>query len=141
MKNIPSFYTIHSDGGSRGNPGPAAYGFVVYDDSKRIVHEEGKRIGITTNNVAEYQGVIAALRWVYQTEHKPKTISFFLDSELVASQLNGRYKIKNEHLRSLFFTVKELESKIEVGIEFRSIPREQNIEADRMVNLALNSTE
>ncbi|OIP57226.1 MAG: hypothetical protein COX79_02590 [Candidatus Levybacteria bacterium CG_4_10_14_0_2_um_filter_36_16] len=136
--NKPDFI-IFTDGGSRGNPGEAAYGFVVQDGENEIIYQEGKRIGINTNNVAEYSGVVAALQWLVKNVDKDNiTVQFFLDSQLVASQLGGLWKIKNENLRSLFFTIKSLEEKLEGKIFYHAIPREKNFAADRMVNLALD---
>ena len=162
MNNKPD-YTIYCDGGARGNPGPAAYGFVIYDSNGSKKYEEGGAIGITTNNVAEYSAVVAALKYVlsikYPFESFDKTpfgrtqgkqdksaqgnkvlsIRFFLDSQLVAEQLSGRWKIKNESLRNFFFTIKDLEQKIGAKFSYFSVPREQNKEADRLVNLALDA--
>ncbi len=131
---------IHADGGSRGNPGEAAYGFVIYDQSRNKLYEEGKRIGQNTNNVAEYSGVVAALKWVKENAKNTKTVSFFLDSKLAVEQLNGRYKVKNENLRNLFFTAKSLESETGVKITYTHILRELNKDADKMVNWALDLT-
>lgn len=133
-------YTIYCDGGARGNPGPAAYGFVVYSDGSKV-YEEGKFIGDTTNNVAEYSAVIAALKYIsgQSANEELLTISFILDSQLVAEQLSGRWKIKNENLRKLVVTVKELERELHAKISYRNVPREQNKEADRLVNLALDN--
>lgn len=130
--------TIYCDGGSRNNPGEAAYGFVVYDDNKKI-HEEGRRIGIATNNVAEYTAVIEALKWVTAHYKNTKKLMFFLDSSLAVNQLNGIFKIKSEHLRDLFFTIKSLEKMHQLSTVFTAIPREKNKAADRMVNLALDN--
>lgn len=131
-------YIVYADGGSRGNPGEAAYGFVIYDCEMNKIYEEGKRIGIDTNNVAEYKGVISALKWFEQNSKTNVTIQFFLDSLLVASQMEGIWKIKNENLRSLFFTAKSLGEKIGGRINYKHILREKNSAADRMVNLALD---
>ena len=136
-------FTIFADGGSRGNPGEAAYGFVVYDKNGNTIFEKGTRIGIATNNTAEYSAIIAALKWVENKLvlggqiQKPR-IQFYLDSELVAMQLNCKYKVRNENLRNLFFTIKNLERKIGGEFFYEAIPREQNKEADRLVNLALD---
>ena len=130
---------IHADGGSRGNPGEAAYGFVVYDESRNKLYEEGKKIGINTNNVAEYSGVVAALKWVKDNAKNTNKVSFFLDSKLAVEQLNGRYKVKNENLRNLFFTVKALESQTGIKATYSHVMRELNKDADRMVNIALDS--
>lgn len=136
-------FTIFADGGSRGNPGEAAYGFVVYDKNGNTIFEEGVRIGIATNNTAEYNAIIAALKWIENNLlksgplQKPQ-IQFYLDSELAVMQLNGKYKVKNENLRNLFFTIKNLEQKIGGDFFYSSIKREKNKAADKLVNLALD---
>ena len=123
------------DGGARGNPGPAAYGFVVKTNNQ-IVKKEGKTLGVATNNFAEYTAVIEALMWLAKN-FKGQDLNFFLDSQLVASQLSGIYKIKNAKIRELVIKVKGLET--EFGqIKYQHIPREQNKEADQLVNLALD---
>lgn len=129
---------IFGDGGSRNNPGEAAYGFVVYENEKEI-YKQGKRIGIATNNVAEYTAVIEALRWVKDNRENVTRVDFFLDSALAVHQLNGRFKVKNEALRGLYFTVKSLEKTINASVSFTAIPREKNKAADRMVNMALDN--
>ena len=135
---------IYTDGGSRGNPGPAAYGYVIYDSDKNVLHEEGKAIGVNTNNVAEYSGIVESLKWVQENISKNQEekidIQFFMDSQLAAMQLSGLWKIKNENLRNLFFTIKILERNVGGKITFSHVRREQNKEADRLVNLALDST-
>jgi len=133
-------YTIYADGGARGNPGPAAYGFVIYDEQGSKIYEEGRAIGKTTNNVAEYSGVVAALKWIISSIQYPvSSIQFFLDSQLVAEQLSGGWKIKSENLRNLFFTIKDLEQKIGAKVTYSNVPREQNREADRLVNATLDN--
>lgn len=136
-------YTIYTDGGARGNPGPAAYGFVINDSKGSRIYEEGRTIGNATNNVAEYSAVIAALRWLAsQTTDKRQLttdIRIFLDSQLAAQQLSGRWKIKNERLRNLYFTIKELEQNLGVKVIYQHVVREKNLEADRLVNLALDA--
>ncbi|HRN96680.1 MAG TPA: ribonuclease HI family protein [Candidatus Levybacteria bacterium] len=136
MKN--THFTIHSDGGARGNPGPAAYGFVVTDDNKNLVHKDSGYIGETTNNVAEYTGVVKALEWILK-HTTPTSLSVILDSELVARQLSGIYKIKNENLKKYYLSIKELERDIHCPITFSSVPRNQNKEADALVNAALDN--
>ena len=138
MKN-ESNLTVYCDGGARGNPGPAAYGFVIFNEHDSKIYEEGRAIGNTTNNVAEYSAVIAALKYVLSIKYKVLSIKFFLDSQLVAEQLSSRWKIKNENLRNLYFTTRELEKKIGAKFTYSSVPREQNQEADRLVNLALDN--
>lgn len=130
--------TIHSDGGSRGNPGPAAYGFTIHNDENLLLHEEGEYIGIETNNVAEYTGVLKAFEWI-STHSEPGAINVILDSELVARQLSGIYKIKNENLKGYVAAIKSLERKIAATVTYTSIPRAQNKEADRLVNKALDA--
>ena len=129
---------INTDGGSRGNPGPAAIGVVIKDDSNKIIHQFGQIIGITTNNVAEYQGVIFALKYLVTNKLKPKSIKFYLDSTLVVNQLNGLWKIKNANLRSLVIKVRELEGALESNITYIAIPREKNFEPDALLNQALD---
>ncbi|HSX18975.1 MAG TPA: ribonuclease HI family protein, partial [Candidatus Saccharimonadales bacterium] len=123
------------DGGSRGNPGHAAYGFVVKDDGK-TTKEEGGYLGIATNNFAEYTAIVKALTWLKE-HHPKKEIKFFLDSQLAQSQLSGLYKIKNAQIREMVITIKGLENEFK-QISYTHIPREQNKEADRQVNLALD---
>ena len=132
-------FIIYADGGSRGNPGKAAYGFVVYDGEKNELYKEGKYIGIDTNNVAEYSGVVSALKYLLEKgDAQNSRIQFRLDSQLVASQLEGIYKVKNENLRNLFFTVKSLQEKLKATIHFQHVYRAENAAADAMVNKALD---
>ncbi len=133
-------YQIYADGGSRGNPGPAAVGVVIKKDGqtvKRYAHCLGK----TTNNEAEYQAVIFALKKVKflfgKESAKQMIIDFFLDSELVVKQLNHQYKIKDENLQSLFISAWNLLLDFK-KVSFSHIPREENKEADRLLNEALN---
>lgn len=129
--------SVYCDGGARGNPGPSAIGVVIKDEKRNTIHQFGKVIGIGTNNVAEYIAVIEALTWV--NEHvKPSGIRFFLDSELVVSQLTGLYKIKNAKLRELLMIIRENEGVLGGNISYQYIPREENEEADRLVNAALD---
>lgn len=130
---------IYGDGGSRGNPGEAAYGFVIKSKDGEILYKEGKRIGIDTNNVAEYMAVLSALKYVEQEKINPEEIHFFLDSMLVVNQMTGNWKIKNERLRELLYSAKLIEKKLNCKVSFTAIPREKNKEADRMVNLALDN--
>lgn len=123
---------IHTDGGARGNPGPAAIGVVIEENGKEII-AFGKTIGDTTNNVAEYTAVIEALK-----KAKNADIHFFLDSTLVVNQLNGMFKIKDAKLRELFLQVKMLESERGSTITYSYVPREQNVRADFLVNRALD---
>ena len=127
---------IYCDGGSRGNPGKAAFGFVVKEDGKNVKEACGY-IGIATNNFAEYTAIIEALSWA-KNAYKGADLEVFLDSKLAAFQLSGLYKIKNANIRNLVFKIKELEPSFNKVI-YRHIPREQNKEADAQVNKALDN--
>ena len=132
--------TIFGDGGSRGNPGPAAFGFVIYDAEMNIIHKQGTRIGINTNNVAEYSAVISALEWVEKEgSGSISQIDFFLDSQLVVSQLTGKFRVKHPNMIPLFTKVKHLINRVGVPVTFTAVPRAQNSKADEMVNLALDN--
>jgi len=129
---------VFGDGGSRGNPGEAAYGFVVSDTEERVLYQEGRRIGIATNNVAEYSAVVNALQWIVEHQPDVNRIHFFLDSLLVASQLSGKFKIKHPAMKEFFITAKQLESKLQAEIIYTQVPRQENIQADKLVNDALD---
>lgn len=132
---------IYTDGGARGNPGPAAIGIVFKNQKGDILKKYGERIGETTNNVAEYEAVIFSLKKAKQLFGKEKTkntdVDIYVDSELVARQLNNQYKVEEERLQKLFMKVWNL--KFDFGsVLFFSIPREKNREADKLVNEALD---
>ena len=132
---------IYCDGGARGNPGPAAAGFVVFTESKKLIHSEGSFLGKATNNIAEYQAVIIALIWLksfIKTRPFIKKCTFYLDSSLVVNQLKGNYKVMNEQLRGKYATVEDLRNSLTQQFEFVYIPREQNHLADQQVNLVLD---
>jgi ribonuclease HI len=131
---------INTDGASRGNPGPASYGFVIRKRGGEILHQEGKTIGVDTNNVAEYSAVLNGLRYVVEhySAKAPHTIEIVTDSRLVASQLSGKFKIKNENLKKIFDLIKSMEFDLGV-VSYRNVPREQNFLADRMANIALDN--
>jgi len=124
---------IYTDGGARGNPGPGGIGVVIKYNDKIL--EFSEYIGHLTNNQAEYKAVILALEEAKKINIKE--IDFYLDSELVVNQLNRKYKIKNQELSFLFIKVWNLSSNFE-KITYTHIPREQNKEADRLVNQAIN---
>ena len=130
---------IFTDGGARGNPGPAAIGFIVKDNQGKILAKIGKYIGRTTNNVAEYQAVIEALKWIKSSiQYSIFSIQFFLDSKLVVNQLNGRFKIKDAKLKNLVIKVRCLEKEINGKIFYHFIPRQKNHHADFLVNQTLD---
>ncbi len=126
---------IFSDGGARGNPGPAGIGAVLYDQEKNKLAEISKYLGETTNNQAEYKALIAGLKKAKELE--AKEVKCFLDSELVVKQLNREYKVKHKDLAPLFLEVYNL-SQYFSSIEFVHVPREKNVEADRLANLAMD---
>ena len=132
--------TVFTDGGARGNPGPAAVGFVVKDNQGKVLIEMGKYIGEATNNVAEYQAVIEALKWIKKnlSSRSSQTV-FFLDSKLAVNQLNGLFKVKNHGLRNLIVEVRQLERAIGGNVSYRFIRREKNKKADTLVNQSLDS--
>jgi ribonuclease HI len=125
------------DGGSRGNPGPAAYGVVVRDGKGEIVARLKKYIGNNTNNVAEYFALIAALDYAHT--HGIRALRVECDSELVVKQMRGQYKVKNEDLRPLFERAKKMSQGLE-SFRIEHVRRELNREADALVNQALDET-
>jgi ribonuclease HI len=131
---------IYTDGGARGNPGPAGVGVYIHDQDKKTVAEIGKTIGHQTNNIAEYQAVVEAFDWLIgHVSKEVKKINFFLDSQLVYSQIVGLYKVKNSDLREKLFTIREREARINIPIFYNLIPREKNTKADLLVNKALDN--
>lgn len=130
--------TIYTDGASRGNPGKASYGFVIFKDDNKKIHEEGKYLGIKTNNFAEYTAVLEALKYVKKNFPGVTGVKFYMDSKLVAEQLSGRYKIKSPNLIPLVSQIKILIKGYE-KITYKHIPRSMNILADAQANLALDS--
>ena len=133
----PKKCKIYSDGGARGNPGPAAIGVLVCDEKDRKLTDHGETIGETTNNVAEYTAVIRGL--TLAAELGISEADYFLDSELVARQLAGIYRLKAEHLKPFYTQVKDLEKKFK-RVTYFYVPREHPKikHVDRLVNLALD---
>lgn len=132
---------IYTDGGARGNPGPAAIGVVVCDEKNTILKKYSNYLGEATNNVAEYEAVILAMQKAKilfgKDEVKKMTLEFKLDSELVVKQLNHEYKIQEENMQKLFLKIWNL--MLEFGaVSFLHIPREENKEADALVNEELD---
>lgn len=143
---------VYTDGGARGNPGPASIGMVFYADGKKIFsHRED--IGIKTNNEAEYLAVIKALENIknqisllrpaqrdfagqakIKTTYQILNIEFFSDSSLLVNQVNGLFKVKNARIREFIFKIRTLEQEIGLPISYRNIPREKNQAADDLVN-------
>jgi ribonuclease HI len=132
----PAHYLIaHSDGGARGNPGPAGYGVVIQDESGRKVATLSEYLGHQTNNFAEYQGLIAALE--YALQHGPKALKLISDSELLVRQIKGIYKVKNATLKDLHTRAKELIAQLD-WFSIGHALREHNQEADRLANEAMD---
>lgn len=129
---------IFTDGASRGNPGHASYGFTISDDSGKLIYEEGKYIGMATNNIAEYTAVLEAFRWILQNIKEKPEIELYADSKLVAEQLAGKWKIKHPGLKPLFDQIKVLEMELG-GVLHTHVPREKNTVADSLANQALDN--
>ncbi|OGC59587.1 hypothetical protein A3A70_01880 [candidate division WWE3 bacterium RIFCSPLOWO2_01_FULL_42_11] len=126
-------YELFTDGGARGNPGPTAIGMVLKSNGQTIIaHSEF--IGSKTNNEAEYLALIAGLNLAIK--HKVTTLQCFLDSKLVVEQINGRFKVKEPRMREMVTKVQDLITKIG-KVEVTYVPREQNGEADGLVNVEL----
>lgn len=131
-----SHVIAYTDGGSRGNPGPSASGFVIMDEGERVLHEGGMYLGITTNNVAEYHGVSLALEKALAMG--ARTVDVRMDSLLVVNQMNGMYQVKNRELWPIHDSIKELIEKFD-KVTFTHVRREFNQLADGMVNKILNA--
>ena len=138
------YLVIYTDGGARGNPGPAGIGVAIYRGARgqglgvsklELVEKFGRYIGETTNNQAEYQALLAALKRAY--ELGAKTIDVMMDSELAVRQLNREYRVRNKGLAPLFVKVWN-ETLHFTSVRFKHIPREKNKEADQMVNKAID---
>ena len=128
---------LFTDGGARGNPGPAAYGFVLETEDGTVLAAEGRAIGVATNNVAEYSGLVAGLRTALEL-HVPE-IEVVSDSELLVKQMRGEYRVKNDALRALFVEASGLARNLQ-SVEYRHVKRAHNELADRLVNDALDAT-
>jgi ribonuclease HI len=127
---------LHTDGGARGNPGPAAYGFVLEAEDGTVLAAEGHAIGSTTNNVAEYSGLVAGLRKAIELQ--VTELEVVSDSELMVKQMRGEYRIKNEALRGLSTEATTLARRLE-RVEYRHVRRAHNELADSLVNDALDA--
>ncbi len=126
---------LRTDGGSRGNPGPAAYGLVIEDETGAVIKESAKYLGEKTNNEAEYLGLIAGLEEAKKVG--VEEIKCFLDSELIVKQLNREYRVKDKNLATLFVKVWNLSQSFK-KVEFRHVLRGQNKKADWLLNQALD---
>jgi ribonuclease HI len=127
--------TAYFDGGARSNPGPAGYGVHIVDDSGTVLAELHGSLGIATNNVAEYNGLIAALQWAIDQNLTAITVKG--DSLLIIEQMRGNYKVKNEGLKPLHMKARMLVMQIG-NVKFDHVPRELNKDADRLSNVGMD---
>jgi len=141
--NSPRLLNIYCDGGSRGNPGPAASAFVVMGPLREVIHKEGVYLGISTNNVAEYTAVLISLKWLSNlivSHPEIASVNYYLDSLLVTSQILVKYKVKDLRLKNLnqeiVLMLKHLSF---INFNFHNIPRSQNALADGQVNQILDN--
>ncbi len=133
---------IFTDGGSRGNPGPAALGVTILNEKDETVHEIAKYIGTATNNEAEYNAVLASLTWLEEAglaSYSPTQITWKLDSKLVVEQLLKHWKIKEPRMAQLAQECWKILTKLDVPTSFVHVPREENRRADELVNQALDA--
>jgi len=128
--------TLYTDGGARGNPGPAAFAYVLEADDGTVLAAHGETIGVATNNVAEYRGLVAGL--AKAVELAVSEVEVVSDSELVVKQMLGEYKVKNEALRELSLEAARLARKLD-SVDYRHVRRAHNELADRLVNEALDA--
>src|SRR5438105_15074218 len=127
---------LSTDGGARGNPGPAAYGYVLETEDGTVLAARGEKIGRATNNVAEYRGLVAGMEKA--AEHGVRELEVVSDSELLVKQMRGDYRVKNEALRALWEEANDLERRF-AGVRYTAVRRAHNELADRLVNEALDT--
>jgi len=127
---------LFTDGGARGNPGPAAIGVVLKDKKGDVLEQHGEKIGEKTNNQAEYQALIKGLQLAQK--YQPRKLICLLDSSLVVNQLSGKFKVKNAGLRSLFFEAQKIMAQLKSEVVLKHISREKNTLADKLLNQALS---
>jgi ribonuclease HI len=123
------------DGGARGNPGPAGYGVRIEDELGAIITEFNGFLGASTNNVAEYNGLVAALK--YAQQHGHRVVRIKSDSELLVKQMRGEYRVKHQNLKPLYAQARTIAEGLE-RVVFEHVRREQNKDADRLANLAMD---
>jgi ribonuclease HI len=128
---------LYTDGGARGNPGPAAFAYVIEEPGGAVIDARGERIGIATNNVAEYSALVAGLRRAH--ELGVVELEVRSDSELMVKQMRGEYRVKNADLRALFLDASRAARALG-SVTYTHIRREHNELADRLVNEALDAT-
>jgi ribonuclease HI len=128
--------TAYFDGGSRGNPGPAGWGAYIVNDDGTVLAELSGALGVATNNVAEYTGLIAALQWA--ADNDVKALAVKGDSLLIVEQMRGNYKVKNEGLKPLHMKARMLVMQIG-NVSFAHVPRDKNKDADRLSNVGMDA--
>lgn len=128
----------HIDGGARGNPGPAGYGVSIQSPDGTVIEELHGALGIATNNVAEYNGLLAALQWA--VDHDVRRVHIRADSELLVKQMRGEYKVKHPGLQPLYVRARLLAAQLD-DVKFEHVRRELNQEADRLSNLGMDEAE
>jgi ribonuclease HI len=132
------FVRAYIDGGARGNPGPAGYGVRIEDAHGNLLDELYGGLGIATNNVAEYNGLLAALTWA--VDHGHRKVQIRADSELLVKQMRGEYRVKHPGLQPLAARARLLVARL-ADVTFQHVRREQNTEADRLSNLGMDAAE
>lgn len=130
--------TAYIDGGARGNPGPAGYGVRIENEAGELVAELHGALGVATNNVAEYNGLLAALQWA--VDHHEREVLVRADSELLVKQMRGEYKVKHPGLQPLYVRARLLVMQLD-KVRFEHVRREFNKEADRLSNLGMDEAE
>ena len=128
-------WTLRCDGGARGNPGPAAIGYLLLNPAGKVVEAHADYLGPATNNVAEYRALIAGLEAAIR--HGASPLRVCMDSELVVRQMTGEYRVKHEGLKPLHAAAREAADQI-AALSFRAVPREENAGADQLVNEKLD---
>lgn len=126
------------DGGARGNPGPAGYGVSIQSPDGVVLDELHGALGIATNNIAEYKGLLAALQWAL--DHDARRVQIRADSELLVKQMRGEYKVKNPGLQALCARARLLVAQLD-DVRFEHVRRELNTEADRLSNVGMDEAE
>jgi len=132
---MTKIFKLFTDGGARGNPGPAGIGIVIKDEKDKVIKEHAEYIGSATNNQAEYRALIKGLELA--KEFKPSELVCYLDSELLVKQMNQEYRVKDQALQLLFAKAWNLAMGLK-KVKYRHIPRELNKEADKLLNLELD---
>jgi ribonuclease HI len=136
QQSVPEDYLVaHIDGGARGNPGPAGYGVVIEDHAGRMLDQIAQYLGHNTNNFAEYSGLLAALS--YALSHRFRAVKVFSDSELLVKQMRGEYKVRSEALVDLHQKAQAMVRELD-WFRIEHVRREQNREADRLANVAMD---